>query len=259
MATWASRRKWSYAGIILAVFALVILLFYFFFFYKAPTCSDGKRNDSEQGVDCGGACKKLCQSSYLGPQFLWGGAKFEKVGEGLYNLSAYVVNPNPDGAAINVPYKFNLYDAKGGLIIERKGKSNIPAHRNILFFESLVKTGKDVPIKATIEFLSSPQWFKSSDNLGGLVIVNKKYNEDQDGSNLQVILENKSFQQYNNLTVAAVLYDNENNVIGFSQTKIDTIYAKGGQETAVFTWPISRQGKVTSIEVLPAMEPTMDK
>jgi len=247
MNSWSSRRKlWYLLGFLLVVILALVVL-YFFFFYKAPTCFDNRQNGGEQGIDCGGKCKKLCQSSYLNPQFLWGGAKFEKVNEGIYNLGAYVVNPNSMGGASNVQYKFSLYNSKGDLIAQRSGKTSLPAHRNILFFEPLVKTNSEVPIKVTVEFTNTPQWFKSHDNLDGLIIVNKKYIEDEKSSTLQVILENKSLIQYNNLIVSAVLYDNENNVIGFSNTKIDTIYAKGGQETATFTWPEGRKGKVTSI------------
>ena len=212
MASWSSRRKLSYATIVILVIVISIALLVFFFFYSAPTCFDGKRNGDELDIDCGGSCVRLCQSAFLPPRQEWGGAKIEKLADGLYNVASYIVNPNVSGAAI------------------------------------------DVPAKAIFEFTSPPDWFKSGDELGGLVVVDKKYEESANGSSLEIILENRTLYPYEDIRVGAVLYDAEGNVIGFSQTIVDEIPPKG-REIAPFTWSINRDGRVTTIEVLPTVEP----
>jgi hypothetical protein len=50
-----------------------------------------------------------------------------------------------------------------------------------------------------------------------------------------------------------VLYDGDGNAIDFSKTVIDSVPANGGTVVAPFTWPVSHNGQVVSIEVLPVL------
>ncbi len=256
MATWASRRKSITALIVIGVLILLIGIPAFKILYKAPTCFDARQNGDEAGIDCGGSCQRLCQSAFLPPRIQWGGAKIEKVAKGLYNASSYIVNPNINGAAINAPYKISLFDAEGVLITEKNGFVTLYSRRNSLAFQTGIRTDQRIPTKATFEFTSPPQWFKSSDKLSGIAIVDKKYREDQNGSSLEVTLENKNLLPFQNVLVSVILSDVDGNVIGFSQTRVDSI-AAGGHEIAPFTWPIDRNGRVTSIEVIPIISPVM--
>jgi hypothetical protein len=255
MATWSSRRKSSIALVLGVIILGAAIAVYFTIFYKAPTCFDNIMNGDEQGIDCGGKCERLCQSAFLPAQIAWGGGKFEMIAPSLYNVAALIINPNTNAAAVNVPYKFSLYDSRGLLLIERKGTLTIPAHRNTLAFETAVDVGKRTPTKVTFEFMSPPVWFKSIDTLGGLAIVDKKYSENSGDSSLLVTLENRSLVPINNITVGAILFDIDGNAIGFSRTQIDSLAPNGGRDVAPFTWPINRQGRVVSIEALPVVPP----
>ncbi|MES3031198.1 MAG: hypothetical protein V4697_02180 [Patescibacteria group bacterium] len=259
MASWASRRKALYGSIVLLVLIVGVGVPAFFYFYKAPTCNDRMQNGNELGIDCGGSCVLLCQSSFLPPRIEWGGAKFEKVADGLYNAAAYIINPNLNGAALDVPYKMAFFDEAGILITEKKGVVTLPAHRNALAFEPAIDMGQRIPSKATFEFLAPPLWFKSHDALEGLAVTDKKYQEDANGSSLEVTLENKTLFPYRNMTVSVILSDIEGNAIGFSRTTIDEIAPKNGQEVAPYTWPFARDGRVKTIEVVPVVEPTLDR
>lgn len=259
MASWSSRRKLAYGSITVFGLILLVIIPAFLYFYKAPTCSDRILNGDETGVDCGGSCVRLCQSSFLPPQISWGGAKFEKVAEGLYNVAALIENKNVNGAALNVPYKISLFDDKGILIVEKKGTVTLYAHRNSLAFEPAVSVGKRIPVKATFEFIQAPIWFKSHDVLGGLAVVDKKYTEDDANSSLEVILENRTLFPYQNINVSVILSDSDGNAIGFSRTTIDSIASKSGREVAPFTWPIGRKGAVKSIDVVPSILPVVDR
>lgn len=259
MSTWSSRRKFSYGlGVIVTLIVLVILPI-FYFFYKPPTCSDNRQNGNELGIDCGGSCVKLCQNTFLSPQIAWGGAKFEKVVDGLYNVAAYIINPNVNGAAIDVPYKISLYDNRGILITDRQGKVTLSPHRNSLAFEPAVDVGKRIPVKAIFEFIEAPVWFKSHDTLGGLAVIDKTYREDGSSSSLEVTLENRTLYPYKNINISVVLLDSKGNAQGFSRTKVDNIDPKNGREIASFTWPINRNGSITSIEVIPIISPIVDR
>ena len=257
--SWSSRRRFTYSFVAIIALIVVIGVPAFALYYKAPTCFDGKMNGSETGVDCGGSCRRLCQNSFYPPRVAWGGAKFEKLADGLYNVSALIENQNIDAGANDVPYRMALFDNKGLSIVEREGRVDLYPHRNSLAFESAVDVGKRIPSKISFEFIEAPKWFKSRDTLGGIAIVDKKYTEDDTGSSLEITLENRTLLPYNNLLVSVVLYDREGNVIGFSRTIVDSIEPKNGKEIASYTWPINRKGLVTSIEVLPIVTPIADR
>jgi hypothetical protein len=259
MASWSSRRKLGYTSLVVGVLIILIGIPAFLVLHKTPTCTDGLLNGDETGIDCGGSCIRLCQSSFLPPKIGWGGAKFEKVADGLYNVASLIINQNINGAALKVPYKISLFDKEGVLIVERKGITTLYAHRNSLAFEPAVQVGKRIPAKATFEFTQAPVWFKSHDALTGLAIIDKEYKEDSTSSSLEVTLENKSLFPIQDLDVAVVLYDTEGNAIGFSRTNIDILNANNDREVAPFTWPMNRDGKVNSIEVIPIIAPTFDR
>src|SRR3989338_6228133 len=118
MSSWSQRRKSVYFLIFAGfLFGFVILPAYFLF-YKPPTCFDGKQNSDEKGVDCGGGCATLCRSQYLDPNIIW--TRVIKVKSGLYNVLAYIENPNIDAGADSISYVFRIKDNDGVLIYERK-------------------------------------------------------------------------------------------------------------------------------------------
>lgn len=251
MSSWSQRRKFAYVSVITIVFLVAIAIPAFFLIYKAPTCFDGMQNGGETGVDCGGTCQRLCPSAFLAPDVAW--TRFEQVTSGLYNVAAYIVNPNISGEAIKAPYHIALYDDRGVLISDVVGKVTLPPHRNTLAFQGAVSTGKRVPTKALFEFTQSPDWHKKADPLSGIVIVDKQYSEGAEGGALSVTLRNSTAHSIGSTNVYVILYDRDGNALGFSKTIIDEIPAFSNV-LAPFTWPLDRQGKVISIEVLPVSE-----
>ncbi len=260
MASWATKRRWSYISIISIVIIVLIVIPGFFTFYKAPTCFDGIPNQGEQGVDCGGPCQVLCQTAFIPAKVIW--ADSEMVAPGTYNEAAYIENPNINGAAVDVPYTFSMFDEQGVLISNNSGTVTIPANRNTLAFVGSVKTGTRVPAKngVTFKFNTPPKWVKAYDTLGDIVIKTPTFHANSDpalgdvGTTLQAPIGNNNLKPYNNVTVFAVLLDNNGNHVGFSKTLIDTI-PPGGQVIAPFTWPYSFAGNAVAEEILPVIDP----
>jgi hypothetical protein len=251
MASWSQRRKLLYGGITVVVLAAAVFLPAFFFFYKAPTCFDGARNGDETGVDCGGSCQRFCPSAFLAPNVAW--TRLEQVAPGLYNVAAYIINPNPKAGASAVPYHVIIYDNAGIEITEYDGTVTLPPQRNTLAFNGAVSTGKRIPAKALFQFTASPDWVVRIDPLTAISVGDKKYSEDSSSASLSVTLKNTGVDPLGHMSVYAVLYDKDGNALGFSKTILDGI---SGQSSVVapFTWPTSWNGSVISIEVLPVAE-----
>ena len=251
MSSWSQRRKTMYLSIAAIILVGAVIVPLFLIFYKAPTCTDGIKNGNELAVDCGGSCQRLCQNAFLPAKLGW--TRFAEVAPGLYNVAAYIENPNSEGEAYNVPYRLTLYDDRGIIIIETTGKLTLPPHRNTLAFQGAVSVGKRVPVRALFEFAANPVWYKAVDTLSNLIIGEKNYVEDESGSSLTVTLKNSSNKPIVNTSVYVILYDKEGNALGFSKTIVD-IVPPLGSALAPYTWPRIHDGKVISFEVLPVAE-----
>lgn len=249
--SWSRQRRAAYGLAVAFCAAAAVSLPAFYFFYTPATCDDGKQNQGEQGIDCGGPCRKLCPSSFIAPTVSWTGV--EQVSPGLYNVAAYVINPNPSAGASHIPYHVILFDAKGSSINDYYDTVSLQPHRNTLAFRPSFSTGARVPTRALFEFVGSPEWQIEGDPLAALQIVDKRYSEDQTGASLAVTLKNASPLPVDRVTVYAILYDADGNRLGFSKTIVDEVPANG-TAIAPFTWPTGFEGKVISIEILPVAE-----
>jgi len=253
MSSWSQRRKRLYISVIVVVIAVPAVFLAYHSFYTAPTCFDGLMNGTEQGIDCGGACQKLCASAFLPPRFDW--ARFEKVAPGLYNLAAYIENPNGGAGARNVPFHMTLYDSRGVKIADVPGTVTLPPHRNTLAFLPAVRVGENIPVATSFEFkfTSTPDWQKEADPLKNLVITDKQFVDDGAGSSLEVTLMNNNVKPIARFNVYVVLYDKDKNAVGFSKTVIDGM-AGNAVTQAPFTWSNNHGGSVISQEILPVAE-----
>ncbi len=251
MASWSRRRRFTYAGVFILAVAGLIGVPAFLLFYKAPSCSDGKKNGDEGGVDCGGSCSKLCPSAFLSPAVSW--VRFEEVAPHIYNVAAYIVNPNFKVRAANTPYVMTIYDASGAPIAAVPGSVTIPAGRNTLAFKAAISMGSQTPARASLKFTGIPDWAYETTPALTLSVADQKYTESTSSSALTVTLANRGIQSLSDITVYAVLEDKDQNAIGFSKTILDSIPAQG-TAVAPFTWPFGRGGRVVSIDVLPVAE-----
>lgn len=248
MASWSSRRKSLYGAIFVVLFGAVIVIPAYKILYVPPSCTDGEKNGDEQGIDCGGSCTKLCSIDFIPvPAASW--IRFQESGPGVYNIAAYVMNPNKNASAPDIPYKITVFDRDGIPLTELSGTFDLPTARNTLVFRPGISIKNQKPARAIIEYSREPDWKLDSDHLSGLEVIDKTYDEEGFGSSLDVKLRNRTTESIERVDVYAVLKDASGNVIDFSKTVVDYIPSMG-QAVAPFTWPVSHGGKAVSIEVL---------
>lgn len=245
MVSWSTRRKSIYIGGTLIVFLFALALPLWYVTYEAPSCTDGLQNQGEQGIDCGGPCSLLCKAQALDPIVHW--QRAFKIKNGLYNVTAYVENPNLDSGIDEVSYRFKLYDLNNLLIYERQGKTFVPSKKIFGIFESNILTGERVPVRALFEFLGSPIWKIDSRLEPALVFSNKLLSEQEGLPHLTASLQNPTGNPVYNVEVVALLYDELDNAVASSRTIVDTI-PKGDASSLVFTWPEPLEKSVSRIE-----------
>ena len=234
MVSWSTRRKSIYIGGTFLVFLFALALPVLFITYKAPSCTDGLKNQGELGTDCGGPCSLLCKAHALDPIVHW--QRAFKIKDTVYNAVAYVENPNLDSGIEKIAYRFKFYDSGNLLIYERQGGTFVPPKKIFGIFESNIPTGSRVPVRVLFEFLGSPVWKTNFVREPVLVTGNKVLSEQNGLPHLTASLQNPTGNPVYNIEVVAILYDALDNAIASSRTIVDSI-PKGGVASLVFTWP----------------------
>ncbi len=222
--------------IYLIIFSLLGTGLYYIFRTK-PTCGDGRQNQGEAGVDCGGPCSVKCENI----------PKIENVrvlekavlsaNEGKYDAMAKINNPNPQFGVAQFDYSFNLLDGSGNIIGQSEGSSFIlPAQTKYILAFNL-----DSPVQPkSIDFkIRSFKWTKFSEYEEPLIqIYSKEFNLVNAGSNfatLKAKIKNQSSYDFRTITAKAVIRDEQNAPVALNQTSVNDVRVNEEREV-VFNW-----------------------
>ena len=249
--TWALRRQLFYIGILLVLVLALGFLIVSPYVNKLPTCTDGKQNGSEAGVDCGGSCSKVCTFQVDQISVLW--TRTFEVIPGRYNAVAYLENHNKNAAIYKINYRFRFADKDNIYIGKREGATFIPPGGKFAIFEAGVGVGNSIPVYTTFEFTETPTWNSVSENvLNQLkVLVSDIKLENQDTSpHLSATIKNDSLFIVPEVGVVALLYDEKGNAVSASRTYLDKL-TSGESENINFTWPEPIPGNVIAKEIIP--------
>ncbi len=248
---WALKRQ---------VFGLIIFLgvlgvFGFFIIYPflniEPSCTDGRQNGTETGVDCGGMCVRACIEDTDPVSILW--SRAFKVVPGRYNAVAYIENHNQNKAVNKINYRFRFADENNIYIGKRDGSTFIPPSGNFAVFEPAVDLGNSIPVYTTFEFTEVPVWGQvTEEKIDQLkILVSRIELEGEDTSpRLSATIKNNSLFAIPDVDVVAILYDELGNAVSVSQTYIEALAGEEVRDVH-FTWPELFSAKVVTKEIIP--------
>src|SRR3989338_9543634 len=245
MASWATKRRFMYGGGVILVLTLVVGIVFWSIVYSAPTCSDGVRNGEEKGVDCGGACQRICTSDALNPIVLW--SKVFNISGDVYSLVAYVENPNINSKNRRAKYQFQDYDTDNKLITVRDGETSIPKNRKFAIFETGVILKNSKPKLVNFQFTAFSPWEKDTQSEPDVSVTYGAISSSTSPS-LSGTVTNNSLQDIPQLELTVFALDSKENVLGASRTFIDNLYKRTSQDF-VFTWQKAFEGNISVINV----------
>jgi len=247
--SWKSKKQLTYfslaLGIILFLFGTLALLIYRQF--SGGDCFDGKRNQKEEGVDCGGICDP-CPFNLKGPVIIWTRFFKESDEKNNYDIAAMIYNSNYNWASGEINYAVKLFDKENILITERYGKTFLNPGEQVLIFENSLPAIKATPYMAVIEINRITNWKYLKEPPPRFAVVKKKF--DKSSSTLEVEIKNDNAFDLNNVFVNVVLSDKNGNAFAVSSTKIDFM-ATQETESAFFTWQKTFEEEPSKIEIMP--------
>jgi len=247
---WSIQKQLSYGLVFVIILVLLIgTPTYFYFFNKTPTCSDGKQNQTETGIDCGGVCTRACSTDVIqDPIILWNRAF--PISNGKYNLVAYLQNPNINYISEPFTYTFNVFDENNILIGAREGTISVPYNRNFVAFEQGFDAGERKIGKVTFEITSKVTWIKSPAPKAKFSVSSDEIVSVGGTPTLTSTITNKTIDTFNNFYVVAIVYDVDGNAMVVSRTLVDEL-APNSKSVVVFTWPYLENLQYSKIELLP--------
>lgn len=248
------RRKQTIIVLILiAMIALIGAGIYYKWFYQKPTCSDNKQNQKEEGVDCGGPCSLSCERLTLSElKVEW--VKSLLLKDNTYDLAARIANPNPNFGLEQFKYTFKIYNEAGAMLKEQSGVNFIlPAEKKYLIESNVATNGNIGRVDLIIGKAPKTTWkkikqdFKSPD----IYVHDKQFqylDDRSDSAQASGVIKNNSDFDFDIITVAVVLFDENKEIIGLNKTLAKTILA-GEERYFSVLWFTPFAASVKSIEM----------
>lgn len=250
---WSTRRQLVILFLICIVGISVLAFFILPYVFKDPTCSDGIKNGTETGIDCGGTCSLLCKEDASSLEIVW--SRTVPVTATSYDAAAYIKNNNINAALRSIRYKFTLYDTFGGVIVTREGSTPILPNSITPIVETGIDVGPRVPVRSRLTFIDDGIVFQKIDKsiLADLQVKSTDFSNSTGKPMLEAHLTNPTDKNLQNITWLALLYDADDTLLATGKT-ITVDFPKESDTTIFFTWKQSIT-KPTRIEVVPVADP----
>lgn len=221
--SWRFKKKFFFVFFVTNLFLFLILLIYLNFKPAPQSCFDGQKNFGEEDIDCGGPCfpcelRKFTTLKQYESQFLVYPDK-------TFDVFCLIENPNQKIGLKKIKYQFLIYDRFGVLRSTTSIKETIVLPEEKRFLIVLNQPLPDFEIGKVDLKIFEPlksDWIKIEEKKDIKVkIYNQTFLEDNERWYLSLALYNQSFFTYNDLNLIAFIYDQNNNLIGLAESKIN--------------------------------------
>jgi hypothetical protein len=229
----------------------VALYFSFKTFPIAPSCTDGRQDGNETGIDCGGSCAYICSDTVTVPVVRF--ARPLSPAAGRTDVIAYVDNPNAGVAAQDVSYRIDLYGADNVLVSSKTGSVDLPPRGTVPVFVPNFSSGYQAATRAFLTIATTTiHWYAYTGTRIIPSVGNYSLSNADTAPSISVPLTNPSAEPLYDVKVVATVFDAKGNAIAASQTLLASIPAQGSQ-TATFTWNAPFSAPVARVDILPVI------
>lgn len=231
----------------LIIFSLIFGGLYLIFREK-PSCFDGKMNQNEQKIDCGGVCAP-CEKQIIAKNLEVISAETVDGGSGRYDVLVKIKNPNNNLGSSGFEYKIFLRDQKGSVLDERSGKSYIlPTESKYIIETNFEPDSK--PTDVLVE-LGGNSWeeleiFEEPE----LNIYNKTFSPVNDNvkSEVKGLLKNESRFDFADVDLNVILRDSNGRPVAINKTKVSNLLAQQERDFKL-VWPYELKFEVMEVEI----------
>jgi hypothetical protein len=245
---WSHKRRlwvWIVIGSVIVGAGLILA---FAIFYKTPTCTDGKQNGDETGIDCGGSCSRVCTAQALPAR-----VRFSRVLQqsGRSDLIAYIDNTNQDAYAHEAPVNMDVY-LQNGHALNRHLLVTLPAKSTTPIFIAGISQN---PVQQAFASIVPEQviWTKGSGLSQSLPTVSSIVVQNADSHPIvTATVANPTAYPQTNVPLVATIFSSDGTAIAASQTVVRLLPPQGTAQI-VFTWNEPFSAPYARVEILPVV------
>lgn len=215
-------KQLIYGSFYLAILALIGIWAYFAFIRPAPSCTNGRQDSGEEGVDCGGICPVSCLPAGLADLQVTE-TKIFHPSSGITSVLAVIRNSNLDTAADSFNYTLQLFDLNNNLVLTRSGTSYIYAGE-IKYLTDFISAGAADAARSAELSISSPSWLPEAEfSKPQAVILSRTAEAGENGIQVSGKLANRDTLLLPVVEVGAIFYDRYGYEVGVSKTEVDNL------------------------------------
>jgi hypothetical protein len=212
-----------------------------------PSCADGKKNQNETGIDCGGVCVPCAIEAedieILETAILSSGSK------NSYDVVARIKNPNDLFGSGEFSYTFEFLDENGSKISSFSDSAYIlPAQERYLVAVNVAVSISPAEMRVVI---GDVRWEKFSEyEAPKLPITNKTFERLSFGTlyaETKGLVRNESPYDFQTVEVFVVLRDASRNIIATGKTDMQTVRSGEKRDFSVF-WDDAFSKEVMSVD-----------
>jgi hypothetical protein len=250
-----SSRK--YRQIVISFIYVVLFslfsAFVYYVFLKAPeTCLDGKQNQDESGIDCGGVCG-ACPDLITGQDLEVKEVAFVPGGGNRYDVLAKIHNPNDEAGASSFAYSFVLKDVSGKIIATRSGTDYVlPQESKYIIGLNLdVDTLSAASVNLEIRDVTWER-FSGYQEKPQVNVYQKSYAQISSGGagfgEAKGLVSNESTYDFRSLVVKVILRDASGKPLAVNSTEMRTVGAHEQRDFRLI-WPNAFPGTVERVDM----------
>lgn len=246
----------SKRAIIAFIYIGVLLLFFvgvfFAFFYEQATCTDGKQNQDETGIDCGGRCSEYCLADLASQPLLIEETELLPYTATSSDAISTVTNKNTRAALKSAKFTFTVYDQSDSIVDQESGTFSL------LPLESHTLSVFGLPVNknagARVEFtVTNEEWVALTDftEAPDIRIVNQQFSllsGEAGFAEARGLVQNRSPYDTRTLTVIVIPRDATGKALSVNKTTLNTVLS-GEERDFRLLWPQSFTGTVARTDM----------
>lgn len=227
--------------IIIFVYLLIIGFLIFLIsrrYLVGENCFDGKQNQDETGIDCGGVCEQIvkggsfgkCEEKIKAKDIVMNDEDVHLIygGENLYDLAIKISNPNELYGAKSFKYIVKLKNSEGNVIVEKEGENFILPLESKYLIEIGLNTKEKVASYNVSIIKSSVDWVKFTNfETPKITIQNQRFGllgeNDPNYAMAFGLMVNESLFDFNKIDINVVLKDSRGIPVAVNKTDKRTV------------------------------------
>lgn len=233
---------------ILAIYILIAAMIAFLIakkFINEPTCFDGKQNQQEDNIDCGGPCQKCPEKIRKTKDIIVDEDSYHIIygGRNTYDFVTEIKNPNEQYGASKFKYTVELKNEMGEVVATKNGESFILPTEIKYLVEVGLATNENVST-ATVS-IGEVDWVNFVDfEVPKVTIHNQKFGLISGGTNYAEafgLMINESPFDFSEIGINVVIKDARGIPVAVNKTEMRTIDSAHEREFRL-NWPTEFPG-----------------